>query len=135
MIKKIDHISIAVENLDEEIKRYRDILGLEFHGSETVAEQKVKVAFFEVGDVHIELTAPTEEDSPVGKFLAKRGPGIHHIAYETDDIEAQISDFEAKGVQMIDKTPRIGAGGAKIAFAHPKNFPGVLVELKETCKK
>jgi methylmalonyl-CoA/ethylmalonyl-CoA epimerase len=134
MIKKIDHISIAVENLDEEIKRYRDVLGMEYHGTEEVKDQKVKVAFFEVGNVHIELTAATEEDSPVGKFIAKRGPGIHHIAYEVDDLQAQLKDFEAKGVQLIDKEPRIGAGGAKIAFAHPKSFPGVLVELKEKCK-
>jgi methylmalonyl-CoA epimerase len=131
MIKKIDHIAIAVSDLDAEIKRYKDVLGMEFHGTETVEEQKVKVAFFSVGDVHIELTAPTEEDSPVGKFLAKKGSGIHHIAYEVDDLGAQIKDFQAKDVRMIDKEPRIGAGNAKIAFAHPKSFSGVLVELKE----
>lgn len=135
MIKKIDHIAIAVENLDEEIKRYRDVLGLEFHGEETVADQKVRVAFFEVGGVHIELTQPTEEDSPVGKYIAKKGPGIHHIAFETDNLVNQLADFQEKGVQLIDKEPRIGAGGALIAFAHPKSFPGVLVELKETCNK
>ncbi len=131
MIKKIDHIAIAVSDLDEEIKRYRDVLGMEFHGTEAVEEQKVKVAFFKVGDVHIELTAPTEEDSPVGKFLAKKGSGIHHIAYETDNLETQIGEFKEKGVRMIDNEPRLGAGGAKIAFAHPKSFSGVLVELKE----
>lgn len=131
MLKKIDHISIAVKDLDEEIKRYRDLLGLEFHGTETVEDQKVKVAFFQVGDVHIELTMPTGEDSPVAKFIEKRGTGIHHIAYEVDDITAQIEDFQAKDVRMVDKEPRIGAGGAKIAFAHPKSFSGVLVELKE----
>jgi len=131
MIKKIDHIAIAVQDLDEEIKRYRDVFGMEYHGTETVEEQKVKVAFFQVGDVHIELTAPTEEDSPVGKFIAKRGTGIHHIAYEVDNLENQISDFQEKEIRMIDKEPRIGAGNAKIAFAHPKSFSGVLVELKE----
>jgi len=131
MIKKIDHIAIAVENMDQEIERYRDLLGFEFHGTEVVEEQKVKVAFFQVGDVHIELTAPTEEDSPVAKFIAKRGTGIHHVAYEVDNIESQIADFQEKEVRMIDKEPRIGAGGAKIAFAHPKSFSGVLVELKE----
>ncbi len=134
MIKKIDHIAIAVQDLDAEIERYRDVMGLEFHGTEIVEEQKVKVAFFSVGDVHIELTAPTEEDSPVGKFLAKKGSGIHHIAYETDNLEEQIKDFQDKEVRMIDKTPRIGAGNAKIAFAHPKSFSGVLVELKEKGK-
>ncbi len=131
MIKKIDHIAIAVTDLDEEIKRYRDVLGLEFHGAEVVEDQKVKVAFFSVGDVHIELTAPTEEDSPVGKFIRKRGAGIHHIAYEVDDIGAQIKTFQEKDIKMIDSEPRFGAGKCKIAFAHPKSFSGVLVELKE----
>lgn len=131
MIKKIDHIAIAVQDLEAEIQRYRDVLGMEFHGSEVVAEQKVKVAFFTVAGVHIELTAPTEPDSPVGKFIEKKGTGIHHIAYEVDNLEAQIRELQAKDVQMIDKQPRIGAGGAKIAFAHPKSFNGVLVEFKE----
>lgn len=131
MIKKIDHIAIAVTDLDEEIKRYRDVLGLEFHGAEVVADQKVKVAFFSVGDVHIELTAPTEEDSPVGKFISKRGAGIHHIAYEVDDLGAQIKDFQEKDIKMIDSEPRTGAGNCKIAFAHPRSFSGVLVELKQ----
>ncbi|MCX6579306.1 MAG: methylmalonyl-CoA epimerase [Candidatus Aminicenantes bacterium] len=131
MIKKIDHIAIAVTDLDEEIKRYRDVLGLEFHGAEVVADQKVKVAFFSVGDIHIELTAPTEEDSPVGKFIAKRGAGIHHIAYEVDDLGAQIKAFQEKDIKMIDSEPRTGAGNCKIAFAHPKSFSGVLVELKQ----
>ena len=131
MIKKIDHIAIAVNDLDAEIKRYRDILGLEFLGTEIVDEQKVKVAFFKIGDVHIELTAATAEDSPVGKFLTKNGGGIHHIAYEVDDIESEIKNFEEKGIQMISKKPGRGAGSSKIAFAHPKSFSGVLVELKE----
>jgi methylmalonyl-CoA epimerase len=131
MIKKIDHIAIAVNDLDAEIKKYKDVLGLEFHGTEVVDDQKVKVAFFSVGDVHIELTAPTQDDSPIKKFLDKRGSGIHHIAYEVDDIETQIKDFQEKEVRMINKEPRIGAGNAKIAFAHPKSFSGVLIELKE----
>ncbi|MCK4761156.1 MAG: methylmalonyl-CoA epimerase [Candidatus Aminicenantes bacterium] len=131
MIKKIDHIAVAVDNLDEAIAMYRDVLGLEFHGVEEVAGQKVKVAFFKVGEMHIELTAPTSEDSPAAKFIAKRGAGIHHIAFEVDDISAQAADFESKGVRMIDREPKIGAGGAKIVFAHPKSFAGVLFELKE----
>jgi len=131
MIKKIDHIAIAVNDLDAEIKKYKDVLGLEFHGTEVVDDQMVKVAFFTVGDVHIELTAPTKEDSPVRKFLDKKGSGIHHIAYEVDDIEAQIKDFQEKEIHMINKEPRIGAGNAKIAFAHPKSFSGVLIELTE----
>jgi methylmalonyl-CoA/ethylmalonyl-CoA epimerase len=135
MLKKIDHIAIAVENLDEEIKRFRDVMGLEFIGTEVVDEQKVHVAFFKIGDVHIELTAPTADDSPISKFLAKRGPGIHHIAIETDDLKEQIKDFQDKEVRMLDKEPRNGAHNSLIAFAHPKSFSGVLVELKESGEK
>jgi len=131
MIKKIDHIAIAVTDLEEEIKRYRDILGLEFHGSETVEGQKVRVALFRVGDVHIELTAPTAEDSPIAKFIAKRGPGIHHIALEVDNVKAAISELTGKNVDMIDPEPKPGAGHSWIAFAHPKSFGGVLLEFKE----
>ena len=134
MIKKIDHIAIAVQDLDDEIKKYRDILGLEYHGSEVVADQKVKAAFFRVGEVEIELTAPTTEDSPLAKFLAKRGSGIHHIAFEVDDIESGIKNLMDKDVTMIDKEPKPGAGNAKIAFAHPKSFSGVLYELKQKIK-
>lgn len=131
MIKKIDHISIAVHDLDQEVKKYQDILGLECRGTEVVEDQQVKVAFFKVGDVNIELTMPTAKDSPVAKFLAKRGSGIHHIAYEVDDIASQIRDFEEHGVRMVDKEPKIGAGDAKVAFVHPKSFSGVLIELRE----
>ncbi len=131
MIKKIDHIAIAVKNLDEEITRYKDVLGFKFLGTEVVEEQKVKVAFFEIGDVFIELTSPTSDDSPISKFIEKRGGGIHHIAYETDDIIKQIPELEKKGVTMLNKEPKKGAHNAKIAFAHPKSFAGVLVELKE----
>ncbi len=135
MLKKIDHIAIAVENLDEEIKRFRDVMGLEFIGTEIVEEQKVQVAFFKIGDVHIELTAATADDSPISKFLARRGPGIHHIAIETDDLRKQIKDFQDKEVRMLDKEPRNGAHDSLIAFAHPKSFSGVLVELKESGEK
>jgi methylmalonyl-CoA/ethylmalonyl-CoA epimerase len=131
MIKKIDHIAIAVDDLDEEIRRYKEVLGMTFIGTETIADQKVKVAFFKVGDVNIELTASTEEDSPVAKFLAKRGSGIHHIAYEVDDLQAQIDDLLEKEVRMIDTEPRDGAHHSRIAFAHPKSFSGVLIELKQ----
>jgi len=133
VIKKIDHIAIAVQNMEEGIKRYRDVLGLEFHGTEVVPGQKVIVAFFRAGDINIELTAPTEEDSPMAKSINKRGPGIHHIAFEVDDIEAQIKEFQEKGVQMVHEEGKAGADNAKIAFAHPDSFFGVLVELKEKC--
>jgi methylmalonyl-CoA epimerase len=131
MIKKIDHIAIAVKNLDEEIGRYKNVMGFEYIGTEVVEEQKVKVAFFKIGDVYIELTSPTSEDSPISKFIEKRGGGIHHIAYETDNILKQIEDFETKEVAMLNREPKKGAHNAKIAFAHPKSFSGVLVELKE----
>ena len=131
MIKKIDHIAIAVKDLDEEIARYRDVMGFKFLGTEIVEEQKVKVAFFEIGDVFIEFTAPISDDSPISKFIEKRGGGIHHIAYETDNVVEEISNFEKKGVVMLNKEPKKGAHNAKIAFAHPKSFSGVLVELKE----
>jgi len=131
MIKKIDHIAIAVKNLDEEIERYRDLMGFKFLGTEVVEEQKVKVAFFEIGNIFIELTSPISDDSPISKFIEKKGGGIHHIAYETDDVVEQIADFEKKGVVMLNKEPKKGAHNAKIAFAHPKSFSGVLVELKQ----
>jgi methylmalonyl-CoA/ethylmalonyl-CoA epimerase len=131
MLKKIDHISIAVEDLEAEIKRYRDILGLEWIGTETVEDQKVQVAFFKIGDAHIELTAPTAEDSPISKFLKKRGSGIHHIAVETDNIQSELSQLEDRGIRLIDKEPRHGAHNSLIAFAHPKSFSGVLLELTE----
>lgn len=134
MIKKIDHIAIAVQDLDAEIKKYRDILGLEFHGTEVVEDQKVKAAFFSAGDVKIELTAPTADDSPIARFIAKRGSGIHHISFEVDDIESGIKNFMDRNIRMIDKKPKIGAGCAKIAFAHPGSFSGVLFELKEIIK-
>jgi len=135
MIKKIDHIAIAVENMEEEIKKYRDVLGLEFLGTEVVTGQKVQVAFFRIGDINIELTAPTEDDSPVGKFLTKHGPGIHHLAVEVDNLETQINDFQEKGIRMIHTEPQAGAHNASIAFAHPKSFSGVLMELKEIGRK
>jgi methylmalonyl-CoA/ethylmalonyl-CoA epimerase len=131
MIKKIDHIAIAVPSLAEEIVRYRDILGLEFHGTEEVPEQKVKVAFFKAGDVYIELLEPMSPDSPVAGFLEKRGPGMHHIAFEVDDIRKQIGEFKGKEVRMLNDEPRVGAHQAQIAFAHPKSFNSVLIELKQ----
>ncbi len=131
MVKKIDHIAIAVKDLEKEIEVYKNIPGFEFRGTEVVKEQKVTVAFFKVGDVFIELLEPLADDSPVSKFIEKRGGGLHHIAYEVDDIEKEIDTFGKKGIPMLDKEPRIGAHGAKIAFVHPKGLSGVLTELKE----
>lgn len=131
MIKKINHIAIAVKDLDSEIERYKNVLGLEFHGTEVVEEQKVKTAFFEAGDVHIELLQPTSEDSPISKFIEKKGTGIHHIAFDVDSVKEKITEMEGKEVRMLDKEPRNGANNTKIAFAHPKSFGGVLVEFTE----
>lgn len=129
MFKKIDHLGIAVENIQEAIRLYKDILGLEYRGEEEVAEQKVRTAFFPLGESSIELLEPTSEDSPIAKFMAKKGPGIHHIALRVDDASKAIEAMKAQGIQMIDEVPRIGAHGAKIAFIHPKSTPGVLIEL------
>ncbi len=129
--KKIDHIGIAVKNLDETLKFYQDILGLECAGTEIVEEQKVKVAFLPIGDSEIELLESTEEDGPIAKFIKKKGEGIQHIAYRVDNIDKAIEQMKEKGIRMIDEKPRYGAGGAKIAFCHPKSTGGVLVELSE----
>ncbi len=129
MIEKINHVGIAVTSLEEHIPFYRDILKLEFCGIEEVAGQKVRVAMFRVGEVKIELLEPSSEDSPIAKFIEKKGQGMHHIAYQTDDIEKEISDFTAEGIQMIDNEPRKGAHGSKIAFIHPKSSAKVLTEI------
>lgn len=131
MIKKIDHIAIAVKDLNKEIELYKNIPGFNFKGTEVVEEQKVTVAFFEVGNVLLEILEPLSEDSPITGFLEKRGGGIHHIAYEVENIEEQIDQFEKKGIRMLNKEPKKGAHNAKIAFAHPRSFSGVLVEVKE----
>jgi len=131
MIRKIGHLAIAVNDLDAEIARYRDLLGLEFHGTEVVAEQKVRVAFFKIGEVFIELLEPTDADSPIAQFLEKRGGGLHHVSFQVDDIRTQISELKEKGVRMLNEEPRIGAHDSLIAFAHPKSFSGVLLEFME----
>jgi methylmalonyl-CoA/ethylmalonyl-CoA epimerase len=131
MIKKIDHIAIAVKDLAAEISRYRDVLGLEYLGSEVVAEQKVTVAFFRINDVLIELLEPTGADSPISAFIEKKGGGLHHLALEVDDIKATIKRLQEKNVQMLNSEPKTGAHNAQIAFTHPKSFSGVLYELKQ----
>ena len=131
MVKKVDHIGIAVKNLEETLKFYEEVLGIKSVGTEIVEEQKVKVAFLPIGDTEIELLETTEEDGPIAKFIEKRGEGIQHIAYKVDNIEKAIEELKAKGVRMIDERPRYGAGGARIAFLHPKSTFGVLIELCE----
>ncbi len=129
MISKIDHLGIAVKNLDEAIKYYENVLGLPCEGKEEVASQKIRTAFFNVGGVHIELLEPTSEDSPVAKFMAKNGPGIHHLAFATDDVSSQLEKAKGEGVRLINESPVPGAGGKQIAFLHPKSTMGVLTEF------
>lgn len=128
---RVDHIGIAVSNLDEALKLYTEVLGLECAGTEVVEEQKVRVAFLPLGDTEVELLESTSEDGPIAKFIEKNGEGIQHIAFRVDNIEEAIQDMLAKGMKMIDEKPRYGAGGAKIAFMHPKSTNRVLVELSE----
>lgn len=134
MVEKISHIGIAVESLDEQIIYYRDILGLTFSGTEVVQDQKVKVAFFDVGDTRIELLEATDEESPIAKFIAKKGQGVHHMAYQVNDCQLAINTMDEKGLRLIDTEPRNGAGGHKIAFLHPRSTFGILTELTEEHK-
>jgi methylmalonyl-CoA/ethylmalonyl-CoA epimerase len=134
MLKNINHIALAVDNLDEAAKFYQNCLGLELSGIETVSAQKTKVGFFQIGPSSIELVQPAEPDSPIQKFLATKGQGVHHICFEVDDIEAEIKNLLGKGATMIDREPRPGAHNAKVAFIHPKSAGGVLIELVELGK-
>ncbi len=131
MVNKVDHIGIAVNNLNETLKFYEEILGIKCVSTEVVEEQKVKVAFLPIGDTEVELLESTEKDGPIAKFIEKRGEGIQHIAYRVDNIEKAIDELKEKGIRLIDEKPRYGAGGAKIAFLHPKSTFGVLIELCE----
>ena len=128
---KIDHIGVAVKSIEEVAKVYTELLGLEMHGIEEVQDQKVKVAFIPVGESEFELLEATDPESSVAKFIEKRGEGIQHIALRVDDIEKALEELKQKGVKLIDEKPRYGAGGAKIAFIHPKSTNGVLIELCE----
>jgi len=134
MIKKMNHIAIAVRDLDQAATFYQNSLGLPLSGVEVVAEQKTKVGFFRIGESNIELVQPAEPGSPLDKFLDTRGPGIHHICLEVDDIESEIKSLLDKGVAMIDQKPRMGAHRSKVAFIHPKSSNGILIELVELPK-
>jgi len=129
-ILKIDHIGIAVKNLAESSKLY-ELLGIKSTGTEEVAEQKVKVAFFPVGDSEVELLESTAPDGPIARYIEKNGEGMQHIALRVDDLEAALAELKTKGVRLIDEKPRYGAGGARIAFVHPKSTGGILLELSE----
>jgi methylmalonyl-CoA/ethylmalonyl-CoA epimerase len=129
MIQSIDHLGIAVRSIDEAVPIYETALGLRCLGREEVASQRVKTAFFDVGGVHLELLEPTAPDSPIAKFLAEKGEGIHHIAFRTDDIKGQLEQAAAGGVRLINAAPFEGAAGKLVAFLHPKSTRGVLTEL------
>jgi len=126
---KIDHLGIATKEIAEALKFWQDALGLENVHTEEVAEQKVRVAMLPLGETRIELLEPTSEDSPISKFLEKRGNGIHHIAVEVENIEESLAKLKSQGMRLIDETPKIGAGGCLIAFVHPSSTNGVLLEL------
>jgi methylmalonyl-CoA/ethylmalonyl-CoA epimerase len=129
MITKIDHLGIAVHSLDEAITYYENVLGLTCEGREEVESQQVRTAFFAAGDVHIELLEPMSEESPIAKFLAKNGPGIHHLAFATDGITGQLAHAKEQGARLIHEVPFTGAGDKLVAFLHPKSTFGVLTEF------
>lgn len=130
-LRKIAHIGIAVRDLDEQVPLYRDKLGLELIGFEEIEDQQVKVAIFRVGESNIELLMPTAAESPIARFLDKRGEGIHHVAYQVEGLEGLLATLESNDVDLIDKSPRAGAHGMRIAFLHPRSTFGVLTELCE----
>lgn len=130
-IKHIDHIGIAVKSIDQAKKFYTEILGLKVEGIENVPDQKVNVAFLPITDSELELVESTHPDGPVAKYIESKGEGIQHIAFRVENIEEALAELKQKGVRLIDEKPRKGAGGAKIAFIHPKETNGVLVEICE----
>ncbi|HEA68017.1 hypothetical protein LCGC14_1812410 [marine sediment metagenome] len=130
-VLKIDHIGVAVNSIDETKRFWADVLGLKFEGSEVVEEQKVTTAFFPVGDSEVELLESTAPDGPIAGYLEKKGEGIQHIAFRVENVEKALEELKEKGIKLIDEKPRKGAGGAKIAFLHPRSTHGVLVELCE----
>lgn len=131
---KINHLGIATNGIEDALKFWSEALGLENVHTEVVEDQKVRVAMLPLGESRIELLEPTSDDSPISKFLEKRGGGIHHIAVEVEDIEASLAQLKAKGARLIDETPRIGAEGCLVAFVHPSSANGVLLELVQTHK-
>lgn len=131
MFSRIDHIGIAVEDLDAALALYEETYAMKLVHRETVAEQGVEAILLDVGENHVELLAPLGPDTPVGKFLAKKGPGMHHVAYQVTDIDAALASLKAAGLRLIDETPRIGIRGSRVAFLHPAASGGVLTEIVE----
>jgi len=126
---KLDHIGLATNKVEDGLALWRDVLGLEVDATEEIVEQGVRVAMLAIGDTHVELLEPLSPESPVGRFLSKRGPGIHHIAVEVKDIRASLAEFKQRGARLIDETPRVGARGCLVAFIHPATTNGILLEL------
>ena len=127
----IDHVGIAISNLDDALAFFRDAIGLELEPAEDVPSQRVRAHFLPAGDASVELVEPTAEDSPIAKYIAKRGPGLHHLCLRVEDIAAALAELKARGVRLIDQTPRPGAHHSLVAFIHPSSTHGVLVELKQ----
>jgi methylmalonyl-CoA/ethylmalonyl-CoA epimerase len=128
---RIDHIGVAVEDLDQAVALYRDRLGMREQHRETVEEQGVEAVLLEIGEGHVELLSPLGSETAVGRFLEKRGPGIHHVAYQTEDIDSALESVRAAGLSLIDEEPRIGIRNSRVAFIHPKSTGGVLTEIVE----
>ncbi len=131
MLRRIDHIGVAVDDLDAALKLYGDDLAMATAHRETVEEQGVEAVLLDVGENHVELLRPLSEDTPVGKFLAKKGPGLHHVAYQVEDIDAELERLKGEGIRMIDDTARVGIRASRVAFVHPASTGGVLTELVE----
>jgi methylmalonyl-CoA epimerase len=131
MLDRIDHVGVAVEDLDASIALYEGTLGMPLVHRETVAEQGVEAVLLDVGDGHVELLSPLGEDTPVGRYLARKGPGLHHVAYAVADIEATLEQLAGAGIELIDESPRTGIRGSRVAFLHPRSTGGVLTEIVE----
>lgn len=135
MLSRIDHVGVAVEDLDAAVKLYEGGLGMPLVHRETVAEQGVEAVLLDVGDGHVELLAPLGPDTPVGKYLARKGPGLHHVAYAVSDIDATLAELAGAGLELIDREPRIGIRNSRVAFLHPRSTGGVLTEIVEPAEK
>lgn len=135
MLSTIDHVGVAVEDIDAAIAVYRDALGMPLVHRETVAEQGVDAALLDVGDSHVELLAPLGRETAVGRFLARRGPGLHHVAYRVEDIEATLNALAGAGIRLIDEQPRVGIRRSRVAFVHPASVGGVLTEIVEPAEE
>ncbi len=134
MLGRIDHVGVAVEDLDAAIHLYAEVLGMPLVHREVVEEQGVEAVLLDVGESHVELLAPLGPDTPVGKFLAKKGPGLHHVAYGVEDVDATLEALKVAGTRLIDETPRIGIRGSRVAFVHPASTGGVLTEIVQAAE-